>query len=735
MNQDYRYPTPVGVPTYDVDFYSDDFIRDPYPHYAALRDLGPIVFLPQLGNYAITRFAEVREALHNWQTFSSEQAIAADKAGCEFFRGGSNLVTDPPGHDVIRVAMAAPLLPSALGDIRERVEATATELIERLLKQGSFDGMEDLARYLPVTLVTDLVGLPEDGRENMLLWAAAAFDITGVQNERGRRGVEVLNEMRDWIVTRATPDSLKPGSLTGRIRDMVASGELPEESFLGIMNDYITPSLDTTISVTGELIYRLARNPDQWALLQKDPSLIGNAVSEAVRMGSPIRSFTRRVTTECTLGGVVLPADARVMVLYASANRDERKFPDPDRFDVKRGARDHVGFGHGIHMCVGMHLATLELEAILRALVRQVERIEVGIPTIAMNNTIHAFATLPVTLHGRAQPLEIADTSPSPVSAQPTWISVRVASRTLETDDIVSLHLVGVDGDTLPVFEAGSHVDVEMASGMVRQYSLCGDPAGATGYRIGVLREAASRGGSLAVHERLHPETVLRIGRPRNFFPLDETALASVLIAGGIGITPLLAMSYRLHALGAPFKLHYTVRSQARAAFSGELKSSRFANDVTLYSDDGGSWDRFDAKRILEQSALDSHIYCCGPKGLIEHITATAEALQWPRSRIHVEHFTASPVLTGAPFTVIAQRSGKSFNIPCDRTILDVLSEAGIAIPSSCHSGVCATCMTVVLDGVPDHRDMVLTEDEKAANHRIAVCCSRSKTRQLVLDV
>ena len=735
MDQNITHALPDGVPVYEIDFYSDDVILDPYPHYAALRALGPVVFIPQLGNYAITRYAEVREALHNWKVFSSAQGIMGDKESCDFFLGASNIVNDPPIHDVIRAAMAPPLMPNALADIRIQVQESATALIRRLLEKHSFDGMADLARYLPLTLVTELVGLPEDGRENMLDWAAAAFDITGIQNERGRRGLEVLGEMRNWITTSATPDRLRPGSLTARIRDMVGRGEIAEDQFLGIMNDYITPSLDTTISATGELIYRLALNPDQWELLQRDPSLIPGAVNEAVRIGSPIRSFTRTLTTDYTLGGVNLAAGARVMVLYASANRDERKFPDPDRFDITRANRDHVGFGHGIHMCLGMHLAKLEMESLLAALILQVERIEVGEPTIAMNNTIRAYSTLPMTLYGRKEALKIATVRVPTVAASQNWIAARITGRRIEADGVISLELVAADGAPLPPYDAGSHIDVEIDQGLVRQYSLSGDPAEKSSYRIGVLRESDSRGGSVAVHDRLHPGTLLRIGPPKNFFHLDETVAATLLFAGGIGVTPILAMAYRLHRIGASFSLHYAVRSRARAAFTGELDNAAFNHHVHMHFDDEAVEQRFDVKSILQNSVPETHLYCCGPAGFMDYVTQTAEMMGWPKSQIHVEHFSASPVLVGAPFSVVAQRSGRIFDIPCEKTILDVLAEAGYNIPSSCRSGVCGTCMTSVVRGLPDHRDLVQTDEEKAENLQIAICCSRSKTHQLVLDI
>lgn len=193
-------------------------------------------------------------------------------------------------------------------------------------------------------------------------------------------------------------------------------------------------------------------------------------------------------------------------------------------------------------------------------------------------------------------------------------------------------------------------------------------------------------------------------------------------------------MAYRLHALGTPLSVHYSSRSRQRAAFLDELQKASFASNVSCYFDDE-ALARMDVPAILSSAPAEAHLYCCGPKGFIEYVTQAARDLGWPQGRIHVEHFAATPLLEGAPFDVIASRSGRTFHVPSNKTILQVLSEHGIDVESSCHSGVCSTCMTRVLDGVPEHRDLVLTEEEKSSNSLIAVCCSRSRTQQLVLDV
>jgi len=384
------------VPVYDADFYSDEFILDPLPRYAAMRALGPVIWMARHGNFALSRYHEVRDALRNHRVFSSASGVAADQFGCDFMKGNT-IASDPPFHDLMRGTMIAPLSPGAIETIRPRIEHAAEILIDDLVERGSFDAIQDLARHLPLTIVTELVGLPEDGRENMLKWAAGGFDIFGVQNERGQRGVETVKDMRQYILTKATPDRLKPGSWTWRIFELAARDKIPREMCPLLVRDYIGPSLDTTIAATGQLIYQLGRNPEQFERLREDPRLIPNASNEAVRLGSPIRSLTRTVASNFETGGGVLPAGSRVMMVYASANRDEQKFENPDQFDVTRSGADHLGFGNGIHMCAGMRLARLEMDSILRALVARVARIEVDEPTIALNNTICAFATLPVT--------------------------------------------------------------------------------------------------------------------------------------------------------------------------------------------------------------------------------------------------------------------------------------------------------------------------------------------------
>ena len=354
--------------------------------------------MPLHSVWAIPRYEEVRACLRNHELYSSASGIAVNE-NVNRLTGGTTIASDPPLHDALRKIVAAPLTVGALKEIQPRIADAAEAVVDRLVALQTFDAATDLAQHLPLTIVSEQVGLPEYGRGNMLRWAAATFDMIGPDNERGRDAWPVTQEMRQYVSTLETHDNVKPQSWADRLLDQVDRGVITIEQYRSLLRDYLGPSLDTTIFATSNLIWLFAQNPEQWDALRADPSLMRNAINEALRLESPIRGFTRCVTAEHELGGVVLPKGARLLLLYASANRDERKWEDPERFDIRRKVGDHLGFGFGVHSCAGMHLARLEIESLLQALLPRVRRFETGAPVRAVNNTLRGFASLPVTVH------------------------------------------------------------------------------------------------------------------------------------------------------------------------------------------------------------------------------------------------------------------------------------------------------------------------------------------------
>lgn len=319
----------------------------------------------------------------------------------------------------------------------------------------------------------------------------------------------------------------------------------------------------------------------------------------------------------------------------------------------------------------------------------------------------------------------------------PTLLQLRVRALTWEAETVLGVELVPLAPDTLlPPVEAGAHVDLHLPGNLQRSYSLLNTPGERRRYCIAVNKDAASRGGSRWVHESLRPGAVLTVSAPRNNFPLDEGAPQSVFIAGGIGITPMLSMIRRLNTLGRPWWLHYAARTRAHAAFADTLRelAAHGPGHVEFRFDQEPGGRMLDLAAVVRALPEGAHVYCCGPVGMLDTFETVTAAL--PRERVHVEYFAAKEAAsTAGGFVVKLHRSGRSIDVKPGQTILDSLIAAGVEPPWSCREGVCGTCETRVLDGTPDHRDLVLGAAEHAKNDRMMVCCSGSKSATLVLDL
>jgi vanillate O-demethylase ferredoxin subunit len=316
------------------------------------------------------------------------------------------------------------------------------------------------------------------------------------------------------------------------------------------------------------------------------------------------------------------------------------------------------------------------------------------------------------------------------------FLEVRVAAIRPEAPGICSFELAPASKQqALPAFSAGSHIDVFTPAGQVRQYSMCNDPSESHRYVIGVLRDPKSRGGSESLHRDVRVGDILRISTPRNHFPLAGDAGKSLLVGGGIGITPILCMAERLHTLGRDFEMHYYARARERAAFLGRIAGSNFSSRVHLHFDEESGGTSLNAAELLSVSA-DTHLYVCGPQGFMDQVLANARAAGWAQERLHLEFFsnTQSHQRDGA-FKLQLASSGRVLEVAEGQTAADALEAAGVPIMLSCGEGVCGTCVTRVLEGIPEHRDLYLSDSEHALNQHFTPCCSRAKTPLLVLDL
>lgn len=314
---------------------------------------------------------------------------------------------------------------------------------------------------------------------------------------------------------------------------------------------------------------------------------------------------------------------------------------------------------------------------------------------------------------------------------------VRVSKKERLTPEIALFELRSNDGSELPAFEAGAHIDVVTPSGKTRQYSLCSDPQQSYRYEIAVLKEMSGRGGSQSMHEEVHAGDELNISAPRNQFALSQDAHRSLLLAGGIGITPLLCMAQALSRTTQDFALHYCARTAGKTAFVDRIHSSAFSDKVHFHFDDGVAEQRLDLESLLAAPQPGMHLYVCGPQGFMDAVLNTARKQGWPEKQLHYEFFKAEPISTMASetFEVVLASSGQVIKVDAGQTVITALAAHGISVMTSCEQGVCGTCITRVLEGVPDHHDMYFKPEEKACNDQFLLCCSRAKSPRLVLDL
>jgi 4-methoxybenzoate monooxygenase (O-demethylating) len=391
--------TTLSRPVSSVDPFSHDFLQDPYPHHQELREAGPVVWLEQYGIWTMARHEQVRDALTDHQTYCSAAGVGLSDFRKETpWRPPSIILeADPPLHTRTRAVLTRILSPAAIKVLRETFEREAELLVSRLVEQREFDGVADLAEAYPLKVFPDAVGISNEGRENLLPYGNMVFNSFGPRNDLFNAAMANAGPVRDWIMSKCSRAALKPGGLGMQIFNAVDSGELTEDEAGMLVRSFLSAGIDTTVYGLGNALYCLARYPEQWSALRENPALIRGAFEEVLRFEAPVQSFFRTTTRAVEVSGVRLGDGEKVLLLFAAANRDPRRWDKPDTFDVRRRATGHMTFGTGIHGCVGQAVARLETEAVLGALLKRVAAIEMTAePKRRLNNTLRGFDTLPL---------------------------------------------------------------------------------------------------------------------------------------------------------------------------------------------------------------------------------------------------------------------------------------------------------------------------------------------------
>ncbi|HCU92307.1 MAG TPA: cytochrome P450 [Actinobacteria bacterium] len=391
----------AAAPVRTTDPFADDFLRDPFAYHAELREAGPVVWLERYGSWGMARYTEVHEALRDRQTYCSAAGVGlSDFRKQTPWRPPSLLLeADPPEHSRARKAVARALSPRTIAALRDEFAREADSLVSELLARGTVDGVTDIAEAFPLRVFPRAVGITQDCGEQLLAYGNMAFNAFGPRNHLQAESMAQAQPVGAWIAAHCTREALTPGGLGDRIYASADAGTVSGDEAALLVRSLLTAGVDTTVIGLGCALDCLARDPAQWQLLRQDPSLAGAAFEETLRYASPVQTFFRTTTREVEVGGVRIGAGGKVLLFLAAANRDPRRWPDPERFDITRRANGHVGFGYGIHACVGAAFARLEGEVLLRALARQVGSLEpAGQPVRRLNNTLSGFAALPLTL-------------------------------------------------------------------------------------------------------------------------------------------------------------------------------------------------------------------------------------------------------------------------------------------------------------------------------------------------
>ncbi|GIX24123.1 MAG: cytochrome P450 [Caldimonas sp.] len=753
---------PVSARAAEFDPFQDAYMEDPAEFVRWAREQEPVFYAPKLGYWVVTRYQTIKDIFRDPITFSpsivlerisptSDEALRVlQQYGYAMSRTLVN--EDEPMHMARRRVLMAPFTPEHLAEHEPMVRELVRKAVNRFVNDGRADLVDQLLWEVPFTVALHFLGVDAEDREKM-----RRFSIAHTVNAFGRPSPEeqlsvahtvgqfwqfageVLEKMR------RTPDG--PGWMRYSIRQQKLHPDVITDSYLhSMMMAIIVAAHETTAFASANAIKLLLQHPTAWRELCEDPALISPALEECLRFSGSVASWRRRATRDVVLDGVSIPAESKLLLVVASANHDGDHFVDPDLFDIRReNSAEHLTFGFGAHQCLGKNIGRMEMQIMIEELSRRLPHMRLAsqryeyVHNVSFRGPQHLWVEWdPARNPERRDPSVLGSRHPVRIGAPLARDMVRplvVRAVDAVAEGIVRLRLASPDGRSLPRWSPGAHIDIECGeTGLSRQYSLCGDVQDEQEWVVAVQRDPASRGGSAWIHDEVHPGQVLRVRGPRNHFRLDETAGRLLFIAGGIGITPIMAMAARAKALGIDYEIHYSVRSQAVLAFGRELRALH-GERLHLYVSSAGQ--RNDLGRLLGTPDAVTRIYACGPRRMLDELEQLAAV--WPEGALHIEHFSGGAKRLDPaqerPFEVELRNSGLRLQVPADKTLLEVLRGANVDVQSDCEEGLCGSCEVGVVDGEVDHRDSVLSRAEREAHRRMMSCCSRARCSRLVLDL
>ena len=757
-----RQTSPTGCPvsTRAAAFnpFKPAYLQDPASCLRWAREDEPVFFSPELGYWVVTRYEDVKAVFRDNLLFSPsvalEKVTPATAQVLEilqsygFAMNRTMVNEDEPDHMARRRLLMDAFLPENLIRFEPVVRSMAQQYMDRFIDTGRVDLVQAMFYEIPLAVALRFLGVPEEGAQQL-----REFAVAHTLNTWGRptpdEQLSIAHDVgRFWQTAQKILDDMMAcpdgeGWMYDSIRQHRLHPQIVTESYLrSMMMAILAAAHETTSNATANAFMTLLTHRKAWQEICANPALIPNAVEECLRVAGSIIAWRRVATADTRVGAVDIPCGGRLLLVMASANADPDHFENPEQVDLFReNAVEHLTFGYGAHQCMGKNIGRMQMRVFLEEFVRRLPHLELvpGQQFGFLSNTSFRGpdalwvqwdpARNPERQPGHAAPA-LARFQIGPPARDGIARRVVVRARVPEGEGLVRLVLADPQGGALPTWSAGAHVDV-ISGGWRRKYSLAG-PADSPAYELVIQREVQGRGGSRHFCDELQVGDVLALAGPKNLFRLDESARQTLLLAAGIGITPIIAMADRLKALGRDYQIHYAGRSTDRMALRGRLQRD---HGPRLHLHVGDQGRRMHLPALLASVDQGTRVYACGPARMIEELQTLAEG--WPPGVLHFEHFSAgSPVLDPdreQGFEAVLQDSGLTVAVRPDQTLLQALQAAGVDVPCDCNEGLCGTCEVQVLQGRIDHRDKVLTRVERASQQRMMACCSRAQGPRIVL--
>ncbi len=729
-------------------------MQDPGEYLRWARAQEPVFWSPQLRHWVVTRYEDVKAVFRDNTLYSPSNVLekitpATPEVMRILQRHGMainrTLVNeDEPEHMLHRRLLIDAFLPGRLAGFEPLVRRLTGAAIDRFVHAGRADLMHELFHPIPLQVALQFLGVSPEGADKLSQIPLAHTLNTWGRPTAAQQAEHAENLGRFWAVSQdISQDMLAQPDGEGWMYDAIRQHRLhpdavPESYLRSMMMAILSAAHESTTLALANAALTLLCDRRAWDDVCANPAVIPNAVEECLRVAGSAMAWRRRTTAPAVLGGVALPKGARLLLVLASANVDALHFDKPDEVDVYReSALEHLTFGYGAHQCMGKNIARIQMRVIFEELAQRLPNMalcEQHLDYLA-NTTFRGPRALWVQWaperKGPSEPQRQAPFYIGPPAKDSMARPVVVQERHEEGQGLVRLVLADPQGRDLPVWTAGAHVDL-VDAGFRRKYSLCGPAHDRRTLHVVVQREPTGRGGSRHFYDALQAGSSLQLSGPKNLFQLDEAAPHVVLIAGGIGITPIAAMVDRLKALGRSYELHYAGRDRAHMALLARLEQEH-GERLTLYLKSQGQ--RLNLPALLHHVDASTRVYACGPQRLIDELESLSAA--WPRGVLHVEHFHVGEAALAPSqaqgFEVELQDSQVQLHVGADQTLLEALQAAGFDVPRDCDEGLCGACEVAVVEGEIDHRDKVLSKSERATNQRMLACCSRALGAKVVL--